>query len=245
VRAQLDLAAIQAAGWHTARDRAADVVTLGDLIDAGHGRTAVARAAAEELDRIAHVGSCLYERFGEVLPAIRLDWAERLSQFDEAIDLRNLFSLPRWREVDALDRREMQALVSWLYDRIDVGTADAAALMSDFVRTALLLASHAPVNRIIAGRVAKPTKVSVGGRVELTVDITKVRIGMPVLLFQGASAVARAVVEDLAGGRAAARVLTATTQTVELAEGAHAQFGTTEFVPAGGKAAANLLLLRR
>lgn len=237
VRAAIDLSAIQVEGWSRARDRAADVVTLGDLIDAGHGRTAVARAAAEELDRIAHVASCLYERFGEVLPVIRLDWAERLSQFDAAVDMRNLFTLPRWREVEALDQREMQALVSWLYDRIDLRESDAVALMSDLVRVCLLLASHAPVNRIIAGRVAKPTKVSVGGRVELTVDITRVRVGMPVLLFSGTSAVARAVVEDLAGGLAAARVVTAASATIELAQGAHAQFGTTEFTPAAARPA--------
>jgi hypothetical protein len=65
--------------------------------------------------------------------------------------------------------------------------------------------------------------VKVGGRVDLAVDLTKVRVGMHVLMYTGSQVVARGVVEDLATGAATARVLHATTAALE--QGARAQFG--------------------
>jgi hypothetical protein len=222
--AALDLSRFAGQSWSGAKSQAEAVISLGDLIDGGKGKIVVNQGAARELEQILRTATCLYVRFGEVLPGIRLGWAERLSQHDTPVLLRDLNALPRWGEIPFLDRREIQTLTDWLYGRVDSQQPDAVAMISDLVRVCLLLASHAPVNRIIAGRVAKPTTVRVGGRIELTVDLTRVHVGMQVLLYSGSQTVARAVVEDLSAGQAAARVVHAFQEGIELAEGARAQF---------------------
>jgi hypothetical protein len=213
--AQLDLSTFVDGKWQLIRDRAKENISLGDLIDAGHGRSDVAQQVTRELNDISHVATCLYEMFGEVLPTIRLNWAERLSQYDTPINLRNLSSLPRWGDKGAdgedliafADRREMQTLVDWLYQRVDPLQPEATSLINDMVRICILLASHAPVKQIVAGHVPRPTTVKKGGRVELTaVDPTKIRIGMHVLMHSG-DVITRGIVDDLTGGRAAARVV--------------------------------------
>lgn len=227
VRTQLDLSKVASLSWLHAKDEAKDVLSLGDLIDANHGRSDVAQQAAQELENIAHVATCLYSLFGEVLPVIRLDWAQRLSQFDDPVNLRNLASLPRWGEIEYLDRKEMQTLVDWLYQRIDARQPDAVALMNDVVRACILLASHAPINQIIAGRLPKPTTAKIGDRVDvsvLTSHLAKVHVGMQALLYSGATVVAKAVVEDLSGGQVTTRIIQAATQTVQLSQDATVHF---------------------
>jgi hypothetical protein len=222
--AQLDLTAFAGLSWQQSRDRAEEVLSLGDLVDGGHGRTDVAQAAAREIEQIARVASCLYAAFGDVLPRIRLDWAERLSQYDEPVTLRNLATLPRWGEVEYLERREMQGLVDWLYSRVDAAQPGAVGLVSDLVRICILLASHAPVGQIIAGHVPKPTMVTPGRRVELAVDLTKVRVGMQVLMYEQQTVVARGVVQDLTSGMAAAHILETSRPSVTLGTGARVHF---------------------
>ena len=230
---QLDLGAVAEQSWLAARDTARAAVSLGDLIsDAGRGRAEIARRAADELEQIARIASCLYVQMSEVLPTIRLSWAERLSQYDEPVNLRNLGSLPRWGEIEFLDRRQMQALVDWLFQRVDVREAEAVTLMSEVVRVSILLASHAPVNQLIAGQLSQQTVVREGVRVDVTANLDRVRIGMHVLIYRGSNVVARAVVEDMAAGQASARVLKVSdtrpdgrpATTVELTQGARVQF---------------------
>lgn len=226
--AQFDLSELAQQTWRFARDRAEDVLSLGDLLDAPHGRPDVVQRGAEEMRDIGRVAGCLYAHFGDVMPALRLVWAEQLSQYDAPVSLRNLASLPRWGEIEYLERRGMQSMVDWLFGRIDPGQAEAVHLMNDVVRVALLLASHAPVNQIVTGDVPQATTVREGGSVELTVDPAKVRVGMQVLLYAEPveatpTVVARAVVEDLGGGRASARVIQAAAPTVSLEATAKAQ----------------------
>lgn len=205
--ATFDLGLIANQSWRRARDQAADVVSLGDLISGGHGSSSVSQAAARELAQIGQVAGCLYAAFGELLPIIRLAWAEILSQYDAPADLRDLANLPRWGQIDYLDRCELQGLVGWLYGRVDTTQPAALALMHDLVRVCILLASHAPVNRILAGRVQRDVVARPGGRIELAaVDLTQVAVGMQVTLFEHDRVVARAVVEDLAAGQISARV---------------------------------------
>jgi hypothetical protein len=230
--AAFDLSRFASQSWSSSKRQAEQLVSLGDLIDGGQGRIIVNRGAARELEEILRTATCLYVRFGEVLPGIRLGWAERLSQHDTPIDLRDLNVLPRWGEIQLLDRREIQMLTDWLYGRVDSKQPDAVAMISDLVRVCLLLASHAPVNRIVAGQVSKPTTVRPGSRIELTVDLTRVHVGMQVLLYSGSQAVARAVVEDLSASHAAARVVHAFQEGIELAEGARAQFAEPSAVTA-------------
>jgi len=109
----------------------------------------------------------------------------RLSQFDAPANLRNLSTLPRWGEVEALARRSMQTLVDWLYGRVDARNTQAVGLMHDLVRMCLLLASHAPVNQIIAGHVEKPTTVKPGSRVPLVISPGAVRVACRCLSTPG------------------------------------------------------------
>jgi hypothetical protein len=211
--------------WGQARAEADDVVSLGDLIDAGHGKSDVARGAAELLEHIYRVAACLYERFGEVLPAIRLQWAELLSQYDAAVDLHDLAALPRWTDsIEYIPRREMQMIVDWLYQQVSPTQADARAMVHDLVRVCILLASHAPVGRILTGRVEQATTTKIGGRVRIAVDASRVRVGTYVLLTSIDARPVRAVVQDLAGGSIEARIVDAPGQTVQLAADAVAQF---------------------
>lgn len=205
--ATFDLGLVANQSWRRARDPAAEVVSLGDLISGGHGSSSVSQAAARELAQIGQIATCLYAAFGGLLPVIRLAWAEILSQYDAPADLRDLANLPRWGQIDYLDRRELQGLADWLYGRIDTAQPAALALMHDLVRVCILLASHAPVNRILAGRVQRDVVARPGGRIELSaVDLTQVTVGMQVALFEQDRVVARAVVEDMAAGQVSARV---------------------------------------
>lgn len=223
--AQLDLSVFAAQSWQLARDQAREVVSLGDLIDGSHGRGDVSQQAAREVSNITHVAACLYSALSVVLPVIRLNWAERISQFDDALDLRNLGGLPRWGEIEYLDRREMQAYADWLFSRVDRKQAEAVALINDLVRVCILLASHAPVNQIVSAHIAQKSEVGEGGRVHLAVDPARVRVGMHVLMYRAGQITARAVVEDLTSGQAAARVIKVhtTSKTTSFEEHDHVQ----------------------
>jgi len=222
---RVDLAVFANQNWKLAHDQAKEIVSLGDVIEADHGRTDLAQEAARELENISRIAGCLYTNFGTVKPEIRLDWVEAFSQFDRPVNFRNLAVLPRWHEIAFLDRREMQALVDWLYQQVDPLQSGGVALINDVVRICLLLASHAPVNQIIAGHVPKATVVQTGGRVELDVDHTKLRVGMSVLMYSLTNEVlARGLVEDLGAGKAAARVITTVRKEVTLEPGATAHF---------------------
>ena len=122
----VNVAQLATLNWRGARDQAQAVVSLGDLIDGEHGRGEVARRAAEAYDQMARVTACLHAEFSAVLPSIRLEWAERLSQFDAAPRLRDLSVLPRWPQVEYIDRRKMQAFVDWLFDQVDARGAARA-----------------------------------------------------------------------------------------------------------------------
>lgn len=221
VTAQLSVPGFSA--WTQARDVAISVLSLGDLIDGGHNRPDVTRDTSRELENIAAIAGCLYQEFGDVPPSIRLDWAERLSQFDAPVALRDLASLPRWGEIPVIDRKEIQTLVDWLFGRIDPRESAAVAFVNDLVRVCLLVASYAPVDRIIAAEVVRPAPVSVGGRVDIAVTLNQARLGMQVVLYSGAAIVAHGVVEDLVAGQAATRIVRVLQPNAILAQGARAQ----------------------
>lgn len=229
---RLDLARFEANGltsasWTQTLTHAQDLLSLGDVLEGRHGQAELTRQASRELADMANVAACLYAQFGEVRPVLRLEWAERLSQFDAPANLRNLSSLPRWGEVEPLARRSMQTLVDWLYGRVDVRHADAVGLMHDLVRMCLLLASHAPVNQIIAGHVEQPTTVKPGSRVPVAVIPGSVRVGMQVALYAGTQVVAQGLVEDVGERQAVAHVMQTAQPTVTLAAQAVAHFSQT------------------
>jgi len=222
---RLDPGLLASATWQGVRGEAAKVVSLGDLIDGDHGQARVARDAAALFDGFGRICACLHAGFSMVPPSIRLDWAETLSQFDQAPALRNLASLPRWSEIAYADRRRMQGLADWLFDQVEPRQAQAQSLANDLVRMCLLLASHAPVGRIIAGRLPRPTLVKPGLRIPLVaLEPSRLRIGMQALLYRGDQVVATARVEDLGAGEASARVLQASGGGIELDTGVRVQF---------------------
>jgi len=240
----LDIAALAGLTWQGQRAQAEQLVSFADLADGGHGRADVARAAAAELENIRSVVVCLHASFSGVLPVLRLQWAETLSEFDAAPSLRNLAALPRWTEIPFEDRRRMQAYVDWLFGQVEPGQPEAVALVNDVVRMALLLASHAPVDRIVAGRLARPvTGVVPGTRIPLVaLDLSKLRIGMQAVAYRGDQVVARALVEDIGGAEVSARVIeTAAAQQVELGADVRIHFDDGAMVSLGAASAARTL----
>jgi hypothetical protein len=216
---------LTALGWQGARAQAEQIVSVGDLIDGEHGRGDVAQRAAALFDDLSRVAACLHEGFSSVLPSIRLDWAERMSQFDVAPRLRNLAGLPRWGEIEYADRRQLQAAADWLFGQMRAGVAEAENLMNDVVRMCLLLASHAPINRIVSGRLPAPVTAIPGVRLPIRVtEVLKLRVGMQALVYQADRVVARATVDEVGSTEVAATVVQALGNRVELAAETRVQF---------------------
>ena len=221
----IDLTAFQRLGWREAVKRVPEVVSLGDLIDGNHGRLGASQRAASEMAMISRVATCLYVRFSAIPAGIRLDWAERFSQFDSAVNLRNLYSLPRFAELDYIERHNMQRLVDWLYGRIFSKYSDAHDMISDLIRVTILAASHAPVDQLISGYLPEPVTVRPGSFVRVVADLSRVRIGMAVSMVSAGSTLVRGRVADISGGEVTAEVHTTLGESVQLASGARVQIG--------------------
>jgi hypothetical protein len=98
-------------------------------------------------------------------------------------------------------------------------------MMSDVVRVCILLASHAPVNAVVAASVPRETEVRIGGTVEVAADAAQARVGMHVLLYDVARRPVHAVVEDLTDRVAVARVVHAAAPSVTIAKDTRVQMG--------------------
>lgn len=218
---QLDLSIMATLDLSGVRRLVGERASLGDLASGEHNRPELARRAAEELESIARVAGCLHAALGEAAPAIRLGWAELLSGFDEPAPLATLAGLPEWSEQPIALRRTQQGLVDWLFSRVDRAIPRAEAAMNELVRVCLLLAAHAPVDRVIPARLVAPVTVRPGVRLDLALDVKAARIGMTALLRDAeARPVGTAIVEDLADGVARARILKGLTPSaVTLAAG--------------------------
>ena len=137
----------------------------------------------------------------------------------------------------------MQAMVDWLFAQVDTTQAAAAALMNDVVRMCLLLASHAPIDRIVAGRMTQPvTGVAVGVHIPLTVlDATPLRVGMQALMYRDTTVVARALVDDVGPAGVSARVIQTATAQVDLGDDVRVHFDDSAAVSLAPQAAARTL----
>jgi len=94
------------------------------------------------------------------------------------------------------------------------------------VRMCLLLASHAPVGRIIAGRLPRPVTVRPGVRLPLTTfDPARLRVGMEAVVYRGSTVVARALVEDIGAAEVSTRVVHTSQAQVDLDINVRVQFG--------------------
>ena len=227
---QLDFGVIAAMDLSTAHRALAERATLGDLAAGEHNRPELSRVAVSEMDQMAQVAACLHDAFGESAPVIRLGWAEMLSEFDAPAPLSQLAGLPRWSELPLDLRRTQQGLVDALFSRIDRTRDEAAAAINGLVRVCLLMASHAPVDRVIATRLVAPAPARPGARLDLAVDVRLARIGQVALVRSAANAViARAVVEDLGDGVARARITHSYQPTVTIAAGVRVELSETGF----------------
>jgi len=183
--------------WTAQVDMLKSVVAVADLLSSEVVHAEVVDATSRSLQQISSVATCLYTRVGQVLPVDRLAWAEFLRGSGASVRLSSLAVLPGWNSQSYVDRQQMQLLVDWLFQQIDATNETAAALMSDVVAVAILLASHAPVDTIIAGAVALQTRPVVGGPIKLTLPSDRVAHGMYVHLYSAGVLTARAVVSDL------------------------------------------------
>lgn len=205
---QVDVVGAAGAGLLAARQALAERASLADLIAGDHHRAALARLAATEVEGLAQVAGCLHASFGETPPVIRLQWAEMLSEFDQPAPLAQLSGLPRWNTLPLELRRRQQGFVDWLFARIDRRIDPAEAAINELVRIALLLAAHAPVERMIPARLIAPAPARIGSLLHLTVDVAVARVGMAALIRGGDGAtVAHAVIDDIAEGVARARIV--------------------------------------
>jgi len=222
--ATMDLAGIRQNSWRKNKDAVKKQVSMADIIDGKHGSASLSSKAGKILDDIESISNCLYHSFSEVPASIRLDWAERLSQFDNSVNLRDLYALPRWQEIDYLSRQEMQRFADWLHNIIDTKDNDAVAVINDTIRICLLLASHAPVNRIISGSIKDATTVKVGDTVDITVDPSVIKVGMNVLVYVQNKPVITAIVNNFNGGYTSAKIVKTSSPSISLAKGAKVQF---------------------
>jgi hypothetical protein len=211
--------------WKDFERDANEHAAVGDLIDGKHGSREVSVAAASELEQIGQVATCLHAEFAAVPASTRLAWIERFSQFDRPALLRDLTVLPQYARLDRPARRRLQEFVDWLFGRIDATERDATNLVNDLVRLCLLLASHAPVNRIIAGHVPAPTPVRPGIQIPIRpLNPELVRVGMEFHVWQASKIVASGKVEDLVAGAVSARVSQVDKATTTLDPSMRVQF---------------------
>ena len=193
--------------WQDYQRDAREHAAVGDLIAGRFGLRDVSSAAAAELEQIGQVATCLHAEFAAVAPVVRLVWIERFSQFDEPALFRDLTVLPQYAKLDRQTRRRLQEFADWLFGRVFPAEQDAVNLINDLVRLCLLLASHAPVNQIIAGHVPRPTPVRPGIQIPIKpLNPELVRVGMEFNVWQASSVVAKGRVEDLVQGEVTARV---------------------------------------
>lgn len=183
------------------------MATLGDLLVGTHGKPEITRAAIDLLAAITDTGGCLLDNFGSVAPIVRLAWAETLSEFDRPAPLYSLVALPQWSQVPAELRRTLQGLVDFVFAQVDIQNEDARDAMNEYVRVCLLMAAHAPVDRIIPARLVEPAPAKVGARLSLAIDVTRVTKGMLALVRDDRDRiVSQAVIDDIADGMAQARI---------------------------------------
>lgn len=223
-KALLDLGTLQRLSWKELKEKAQEILSVEDFLSGKIGRFQATSQASRLVQEMEDVAVCLYVRVGRVPPAIRLEWARRISQFDKPVDLRRFTILLRWGEVSLELRKDLQSLIDWLFAQVDPGIQEAVDFMNDVIRVAVLLASHAPVNQIVAGHVPAPVTGRAGDWLDLVIDKGLVRIGMQVAIEEASGSAVRAVVEDISGAEARVKVTWAEKTTYHIPTGAKARF---------------------
>jgi hypothetical protein len=199
---QLQRAAIQPAqlsvmSWRAQVEYLKPVAAIADLVSTSIVHAEIANTIARLVQQISSVATCLYTRVGLTLPVDRLQWADYLRGLGIAVQMSSLAILPGWNTQAYVSRQQMQLLVDWLYSQIDRTNAAAMAYISDVVRTCILLASHAPVDGVIAGAVSGRTLPVLNNTIVLTSASERVTQGMNVQFYQTGKIVAEGTISDL------------------------------------------------
>ncbi|MCJ8500098.1 hypothetical protein [Desulfatitalea alkaliphila] len=197
---------INTLSWFQLTDRAETLVSLADLIASGKGFTKAARQAIAIMENLEDVAVCLHHRVDGLAPAIKLQWAHRISIHDQAPDLRHLDVLPAFERIDITTRTDLQTMVDWLFSQVDVAIDQARRTMNDLVRVCLLLAGHAPVSTIVNGHVAAPASGKTGDSIEVTIGRGQVKVGMAVTITSQGAIALQGVVADVRADAARVKV---------------------------------------
>lgn len=209
VRLRFAIGYYDAFSWRRLVPEAARVATINDVILASHGRHELSNWLARWLTRVYQVSACLFDKVRRISPFLRLRWAELLSQPSANPDLSQLSSLPSFEEVDRSERRDMQAIVDWLLSQVNPEEAGAQAFVNELLWFCFLLASHPRVSEAVTSALAQTRPVESGDTLELSLPESRVRVGMPVLLFESADtarSVGSGVIEDVDDQHATIRV---------------------------------------
>jgi len=200
-RLSIEYTRFHSASWADRRRRALADMSLNDLIESG-ADVAVARRALDEIEAIERVATCLFQRVQQAPAPVRLIWARTLSSYDQVGSLEDITRLPGWNALPIPLRQAMQRLSGWLFGRVEPTPPEARAMISDLVRVALLMASHAPVADIISARLASEQTLQAGGVLDLVVRRGLPKIGMITKVYRAGVWQASGVIRDLKGDRA-------------------------------------------
>lgn len=199
-RSSLDYGRFLGASWAERRRRALADMSLNDLVESG-AHVEVAKRAVAEIEGIERVATCLWARLRRAPAPVRLLWARELSTYDRVGSLEAIAKLPGWEALPIPLRQDVRRLTSWLFSRMDADPPEARAMMSDLVRVALLLASHAPAADIVAAHVEREQTVETGGVLDLTIARGVPKIGMIVKVYAAEGLQVSGVVRDVIAGR--------------------------------------------
>ena len=219
----IDTEALKHNTWKDLLFKAENDLSLADLIDSGKGKSFLARKAASVMESMEDIAVCFYHRCNELTPAIRLRWADKISVFDQPLDLNHLDILPSWNQLDYVFRRDLQNMVDWLFTQVDPDVPDAHKLMNDLVRVCILLASHAPVSTIIRGYLPNPVKGKVGDIIDVAIAKGFVKVGMIATVMSQDAVLVQGVVEDVAEGAASIKVSESNDEKGQFSVGKDAQ----------------------
>ena len=202
--------------WTGLRQAALTELSIEDLEQGGKAGRDAARKGATMLRQIGAVATCFLAGLRKVPAELRLIWADRLSEHDQAVDLLDTGAIPGWQYVTLAERRELEVMHAWLFGRIDKGNDQARAMVSTLVRVCLLMASHAPVSSIVEGAVVETKDVGPGDSFEVDIGLGRAQIGMVATIGSG-TALNRGIIEDIVGTRVRVRVTEAKGPRIALA----------------------------
>jgi hypothetical protein len=203
-RLQRDLQSLYGASWKSLYQISKDELSIQDLENSGKAGRKVAGAGIRMLEQIGAVAGCFLAGLRGTKTDVRLLWAERLSEHDDAMDLSNLNALVGWASVPLEQRRELEYLHNWMFAKIDKSNEQARTMMSELTRVCLLMSSHAPISSILEGEVVETKNINEGETFEVDIKTGTPSIGMVATIGTGKNT-SLGVIDDIVGSRVLVR----------------------------------------